>query len=86
MATRKTANTKNKKKEEKVDMGKLQSTICREIKDTADVTKAEVANEIISSLSKTASRDDIKATVKVVNAKIDTQANMLIDRVIKSLN
>lgn len=85
MAVTKKTNNKKIKKEEKVDMGKLQSTICREIKDTADVTKSEVSNEIIANLAESNSREDIKATVKLVSAKIDMQANLLIDRVLKSL-
>lgn len=90
MATTKTSrsrkNTKKTvKKEETVDMGKLQSKICREIMDTAEVTKSAVANEIIAKLSESNTRDDLKAALNQVNATIDLQANMLVDRVIKTL-
>lgn len=75
-----------KKKEENVNMGKLQSTICREIMDTAEVTKSEVATEIIAQLSENIAREDLKQAVKIVSARIDQQANQLVDRVIKTLS
>ena len=90
MATTKTSrsrkNTKKTvKKEETVNMGQLQSKICREIMDTAEVTKSAVADQIIAQLSENTSRDELKSTLNQVNAAIDLQANMLVDRVIKTL-
>ena len=86
VATKKTKRTRKQvKKEEKVDMGKVQSAICRDILDTADVTKTAVSQEIIEKLSNSVSREEIKDTLTTVNQKIDQQADQLVNRVIKQL-
>ena len=88
MAATKKAKSKKTpiKKKETPNMGKIQSTICRDIMDTAEVTKSAVATEIIAKLSENSSRQELKEVVKVVNAKIDEQAGQLVNRVLKNLD
>ena len=78
-------NKTKKKEEEKVNMDKLQSTLCRDILDTAEVTKSQVASAVIENFSDT-DRDQLKEIVQNINALVDQQSNALVDRVIKTLS
>ena len=67
------------------EMSKLQSEICRNILETADVTKSQVNGDIVQGLTNTeASKGEVKNVIKSVNARIDVQTNQLIDRVLKA--
>lgn len=81
------ASTKKtiKKVEEKINMGKLQREICKDILDTADVTKSQVSSSIIEKFSDM-DRDQLKEAIAAISAVVDQQSNSLIDRVIKTLN
>lgn len=87
----KSTSTKSRKKktttESKVDMNKVQSKVCRDILDAAEVTKSQVSNTIIENLSKNgSSKEEMKLVIASVSSQIDTQANQLLDRVIKNLS
>lgn len=74
-----------KKKEEKINMGKLQTTVCRDILDTAEVTKSQVASEVIEKFSSHVERESLKTSIKQINELIDRQADSLINRVLENL-
>ena len=93
MPTKKKAETKkpaksketNIQKEHEKKMSSLQRKICRDILDASDVTKSQVSSELIRELQGLgSSREDLKQLVSIVNNKIDTQANQLVDRVVKA--
>ena len=76
---------KSIKTEEKVNMGKIQTAVCRDILDTADVTKSQVVNQVIENFSGKVNREELKESITMINNLIDQQANSLVDRVIKSI-
>jgi len=79
-----TSSRSSKKKEDGKKMSTLQRTICRNIIDSADVTKSQVGNTLVEKLSASGtSREDMKDILKIVSSVIDTQSNQLIDRVVK---
>lgn len=80
------ASTKKttKKVEEKVNMGKLQREICKDILDTAAVTKSQVSSSIIEKFSDM-DRKELKEAIATISAVVDQQSSSLIDRVIKTL-
>ena len=86
--TTKTSSTSSKTKkneEEKINMGNLQRSVCREILDTAEVTKSQVTSAIVENFSGT-DREDLKKVVQTINSLVDQQSNALVDRVIKTLS
>ena len=85
--TKKSAKSKenNNQKEYEKKMSSLQRKICRDILDASDVTKSQVSSELIRELQGLgSSREDLKQLVSIVNNKIDTQTNQLVDRVVKA--
>ena len=76
---------KSIKTEEKVNMGKIQTAVCRDILDTADVTKSQVVNQVIENFSGKVNREELKESITMINNLIDQQASSLVDRVIKSI-
>ena len=98
MPTKKTEKTVNVKsnsalsrelekleKDKEKQMSKLQSEICRNILESADVTKAQVSGDIVQGLTNSkASKGELKDVISSVSARVDVQTNQLIDRVLKA--
>ena len=76
---------KPRKSEESVDMGKLQTKVSRDILDTADVTKSQIASAVVEKFSGQIEKENLRESIKVINQLIDKQADSLVDRVIKNL-
>ena len=66
-------------------MGKLQTKVCRDILDTADVTKSQIASAVVEKFSGQIEKENLRESIKVINQLIDKQADSLVDRVIKNL-
>ena len=72
-------------KENTKKMSTLQRKICRDIIDAGDVTKSQVNSELIKELQDRGStREELKKVLAVINSRIDTQTNQLVDRVVKA--
>ena len=75
---------KQKNINEEKKMANLQRSVCKDILDAAEVTKSQVATEIVQGLSSKMDQSEIQELVRRISGTVDTQANQLVDRVIKT--
>lgn len=90
MPTSKTRGSKTKSSEkqknlnEEKKMASLQRDVCRDILDAAEVTKSQVATEIVQGLANKMDQKEIQELVRRISGTVDTQASQLVDRVVKA--
>lgn len=90
MPTSKTKGSKIKTSEkqknlnEEKKMANLQRSVCRDILDAAEVTKSQVATEIVQGLANKMDQREIQELVRRISGTVDTQASQLVDRVVKA--
>ena len=61
----------------------LQKLVCREIIDTQDVIKGQVANVLASELRSEVDDEKLRKLTLLINSSIQTQTSSLLDRVIE---